>query len=270
VNPFTANYCRRCGRPLRKNIMLFLASVGLSWVAWSPFTVNLFAWSNEHVQAPTPTPTPITSLNPTTPPPTPAPTPTPVDLPETEQDIRVDGADERGRHVTFLISLLSDEYRWVMGSSSALEEPHPALIFSDQMRRSINNARGVICVGASSEDTVPGVSEAEGRLLEERRAMLRAETIALWVQRVRSNPLVTIRKLNVGHHRRERGPGALLNDTSDQRRVIIILVLKDEEGADMDEALRNALEQERGKHPIYATILDGYSLTRGPRFTWAE
>jgi hypothetical protein len=154
-----------------------------------------------------------------------------------------------------------------LGSTSELEPPHATLTFSEEMRRSINEAREVICVGASSEDIRSGASEEEGRQEEEQRAMRRAETIALWVQRVRSEPRVRIRKLNLGHH--ERAHRAYSGDTSDQRRVIIILVLEEEEGVNMDEALRDALEQERGKHPIYATILDNYSLTRKPNFTWA-
>src|SRR2546430_10739632 len=51
----------------------------------------------------------------------------------------------------------------------------------------------------------------------------------------------SVRKLNIGHH----APTPHLRDTSDQRRVVIILVLERDEHTDIDQALRAAMERDR-------------------------
>jgi hypothetical protein len=269
VNPVVANFCRSCGNAFRKHLFMKVGAVALSWCTITPFTSSLFSWSgslltieNRTIMMPAPAPAPAAT-------PTPLPTPAVADPKETERDDVVTGNDIAGKGATFLISLLSDEYRWVIGSISELEPPHTRLEFSDEMKENINNAREVICVGASSEDIRPGATEEEGRREEEQRAERRAETIAIWVRQAKKEGKVRVRKLNVGHHMREGGRGTGGVETSHQRRVIIILVLEEDEGVNMDQALRDALEKERDKHPIYATMLDNYSLTRRGSFTWA-
>lgn len=275
-NPVVSNYCRVCGTPLKNHMLMTLGAVALSWCTLTPFSINLFTWSGQLLSItyqaapinppapPSPTLTPTLTPTPTA---TPKPAPTVANPKETERDDVVKGTDIEGNSATFMISLLSDEYRWVIGSTSELEQPHTNLVFSEEMKQNINNALEVICVGASSEDIRPGATEEQGRREEEQRAERRAETIAIWVrQAIMHN--VRVRKLNVGHHVREGGRGTGGVDTSHQRRVIIILVLEEDEGVNMDQALRDALEKERDKHPIYATMLDNYSLTRGKVFTW--
>jgi len=267
TNPVVANYCRRCGAALTNHMLLTLGAIALSWCTLTPFTLSLFPWSVQLLTvnySPTPKPTPKP-----TPTATPQTTPAIVAPKEAEHFEVVKGHDIDGKGITFIISLLSDEYRWVIGSTSELEPPHTNLVFSEEMKQNINAAREVICVGASSEDIRPGATEEQGRQEEEERAERRAETIAIWVRQVISRGGIRVRKLNVGHHVREGGQATGVADTSHQRRVIIILVLDEDEGANMDQALRDALEKERDKHPIYATMLDNYSLTRGRAFTWA-
>ena len=65
-----------------------------------------------------------------------------------------------------------------------------------------------------------GVSIHAGRAAEEWRAARRADQIAIWVREALQRP-IAVRKLNIGHHLPTGQPG----DTSDQRRVVIILVL---------------------------------------------
>ena len=57
-------------------------------------------------------------------------------------------------------------------------------------------------------------------------------------------------------------------DTSDQRRVVIILVLEHEDGADIDQALRAAMAGESLRAPVFEALLTRYSLSAGQAFTW--
>jgi hypothetical protein len=132
----------------------------------------------------------------------------------------------------------------------------------------MNRSAEVICIGASSEEIEEGLSREDGRSREEWRAGQRAEAIARWVRAALSRP-VNVRKLNIGHRDPAAEQGAVV-DTSDQRRVIIVLVLKMEDGVDLDQALLNALRQERRKQPIYETILTRYSLMQSLKLHWVQ
>ena len=79
------------------------------------------------------------------------------------------------------------------------------------------------------------MSFPQGRAQEEHRAARRAEKIAVWVREALNRP-IPVRKLNVGHH----APTGT-DDTSDQRRVVIILVLEQDEDANIDQSLRSAM-----------------------------
>ena len=67
------------------------------------------------------------------------------------------------------------------------------------MKRVLNSAVEIICVGASSEEVPAGVGFRQGRAQEEWRAGRRADRIASWVREALSTP-VPVRKLNIGHH----------------------------------------------------------------------
>jgi hypothetical protein len=133
------------------------------------------------------------------------------------------------------------------------------------MRTVLNEAREIICVGASSEELASGLPRTRGRAIEERRAARRAERIAMWVRSSISKP-VPIRKLNVGHHM----PTGHSGDTSDQRRVVIILVLDRDDGTNLDQALRAAMSRESQRAPIFDTLLTQYSLSNGEEFSWVH
>lgn len=184
--------------------------------------------------------------------------------PEVVEDVTItDAHDVSGREASFRILLFSDEFRWRLNSYEAIEDGSPYPTFTDEMKRVLNSAKEVICVGASSEEIPAGVTFDRGRKQEEWRAARRADRIALWVRRALSRP-IPVRKLNVGHHVPTRTPG----DTSDQRRVVIILVLDRERGTDIDQALRAAMSGETARAPIFATLLTKYSLGSGDRFAW--
>ena len=183
--------------------------------------------------------------------------------PEISHDFIIRNAkDEDGRNTSFRILLFTDEFRWRINSFDALEKAGERPQFTDAMITVLNSAKEIICVGASSEEIPAGTSLQEGRELEERRAARRAEKIAVWVREVLGRP-IPVRKLNVGHH---TPTGA--DDTSEQRRVVIILVLDHDEDANIDQSLRSAMIGEAVRAPIFDTLLTKYSLGGGSSFTW--
>jgi len=172
--------------------------------------------------------------------------------------------DQAGHRASFRVLLFTDEFRWRLSSYEELEELEEPK-FTPEMKNVLNRAKEIIVVGASSEEIVPGLSLEAGRKREEERAARRAERIAMWVRQALSNP-IPVRKLNVGHHRPTKGT----KETSDQRRVVIILVLEREDGTNVDEALRAAMALESAKAPIFEALLTRYSLSANKAFTWVE
>lgn len=186
--------------------------------------------------------------------------------PEIAHDVVVRNApDNEGRKATFRLLLFTDEFRWRMSSAASLENGLAEPEFTDAMKAVLNDAKEIICVGASSQELPAGVPPEVGRAAEERRAARRAEQIAVWVRKALTRP-VPIRKLNVGHH----APTPHTTDTSDQRRVVIILVLDRDDQTNLDQALRAAMERESSRAPILDALLKEYSLGGGTTFTWAQ
>jgi hypothetical protein len=186
--------------------------------------------------------------------------------PEVTRDLIVrDASDMLGRRASFRILLFTDEFRWRLSSSDTLENGSKGPLFTPEMKTVLNDAEEVICVGASSEEIPAGMPFEKGRAIEEQRAARRAEQIAMWVRSAMSKP-IPVRKLNAGYHLPTDGsPG----DTSDQRRVVIILVLDRDKGTNIDEALRDTMMSESVRAPIFDTLLTLYSLSSRPQFTWA-
>ena len=186
--------------------------------------------------------------------------------PEVASDVIVRNAkDQQGRRASFRVLLFTDEFRWRMSSYESLESRLEEPTFTPEMKAVLDKSREIIVVGASSEEIVPGLSMEAGRKREEIRAGKRAERIGMWVRKALSKP-VPVRKLNVGHHM----PTAKADDTSDQRRVVIILVLEREDGTNVDEALRSAMALESINAPIFEALLTRYSLSAAKAFTWVE
>jgi hypothetical protein len=158
--------------------------------------------------------------------------------------------------------LFSDEFRWRINSFDALEQSGKRPQFTPEMKAVLNSAREIICVGASSEEIPSGISFPQGRAQEERRAARRAEKIAVWVREALNHP-IPVRKLNVGHH----APTGT-DDTSDQRRMVIILVLDQDEETNIDQSLKSAMAGESVRAPIFEALLTKYSLGNATSFTW--
>jgi hypothetical protein len=187
--------------------------------------------------------------------------------PEVKRDLVVrDASDMFGRRASFRILLFTDEFRWRLSSADTLENGSSRPLFTPEMKAVLNDAEEIICVGASSEEIPSGYSLNSGRAFEERRAARRADQIATWVRSALSKPL-PVRKLNAGHHLPTDGK---VVDTSEQRRVVIILVLDHDNGTNIDEALRTAMQRESDRAPIFHTLLTQYSLASRPQFTWVQ
>ena len=184
--------------------------------------------------------------------------------PEVIKDVTIRNVpDEEGNKASFRIMLFSDEFRWRINSFDAVEaESGKRPQFTEEMKAVLNSASEVIVVGASSEEIPTGTSFPEGRAKEEKRAARRAEKIAVWVREALNRP-IPVRKLNVGHH----APTGT-DDTSDQRRVVIILVLDHDEGTNIDQSLRSAMASQSVRAPIFEALLTRYSLGGGNNFTW--
>ena len=184
--------------------------------------------------------------------------------PEITKDVTVRHVkDDEGRAATFRIMLFSDEFRWRINSFDAVEaEGGKRPQFTEEMKAVLNSASEIITVGASSEEIPPGISFPQGRAAEEKRAARRAEKIAVWIREALNRP-IPVRKLNVGHH---APTGA--DDTSDQRRVVIILVLDHDEDTNIDQSLRSAMASQSVRAPIFESLLTKYSLGGGSKFTW--
>jgi hypothetical protein len=183
--------------------------------------------------------------------------------PEISHDLIIRNAkDDSGRNTSFRILLFTDEFRWRINSFDALEKEGARPQFTDAMIDVLNSAKEIICVGASSEEIPVGLSADKGRQLEEQRAARRAEKIAVWVREVLGRP-IPVRKLNVGHHTQTGS-----NDTSEQRRVVIILVLDHDDDANIDQSLRTAMIGEAARAPIFDALLTNYSLGGGSSFVW--
>ena len=189
----------------------------------------------------------------------------PPEPPEVKQEVVVRNVrDQGGRRASFRILLFSDEFRWRINSHEVLESGRTQPEFTPEMKAVLNDAVEIICVGTSSEEIPPGLSHEVGRALEERRAALRAERIAVWVRGALRKP-IPVRKLNIGHH-----TTSAARNTSDQRRVVFVLVLDHDNQINIDEALRTAMERESERAPVFDTLLSKYSLASGASFTWVE
>lgn len=183
--------------------------------------------------------------------------------PEVIQDVTVRNVkDDEGRKATFRIMLFSDEFRWRINSFDSVESGGKRPQFTPEMKAVLNTAVEIIAVGASSEEIPPGVSFPEGRAREEKRAGRRADQIAVWIREALNRP-VPVRKLNVGHH----APTGT-DETSDQRRVVIILVLAQDEDTNIDQSLRSAMASQAVRAPIFEALLTKYSLGGGDHFAW--
>lgn len=152
---------------------------------------------------------------------------------------RIDGRDAQGRAASFDFIILTGDYTWALGSTSEVvshdasvpEEEVAGRILSPKIRASLESASDLVAVGLAS-------LEGE-REREEARALARSQTILGWLAKV-SNPGVPLWTLNLGQY--NKGCKSQEDeDTSMERPLILTGVREKAEGANLQEALANAI-----------------------------
>lgn len=151
----------------------------------------------------------------------------------------IEGQDAAGRNALFDVVVLTKTYGWVKGSTTELERGDKRLsgedieneVLAPQLREGLGSARELIAVGLAS---VEGDIETETQ-----RGGLRANRIAEWV-RGAVDPSIPMSTLNLGRYL-EVCADCETDDTSWQRPFIVIAVRQADTGANIGEALHNAL-----------------------------
>jgi hypothetical protein len=151
----------------------------------------------------------------------------------------IEGVDKAGRNAVFDVVVLTKNYGWVKGSTTELERGDKRLsgedieneVLAPQLRTGLGSARELIAVGLAS---VEGNIESEIQ-----RGGLRAARIAEWV-RSAVDPSIPMSTLNLGRYL-EPCADCETDDTSWQRPFIVIAVKQADTGANIGEALYNAL-----------------------------
>lgn len=179
LNLASAYYCKKCGQVLPKG-QEQQRFYTLTWLGWTLFTVTLLSFTLISIGQLN------IDMHPTIKVEVFQPAPKPEKPPEVDSGDETyipDATGSNGCKASVLLYLLSDEYSWQKGYSERLSEAQERINFTEQMRSNINNnAAEVITIGASSEDIAPHLAPEAGRENEERRAGVRANTIAKWVK----------------------------------------------------------------------------------------
>ncbi len=152
---------------------------------------------------------------------------------------RIDGKDKLGRAAAFDFIILTDGYTWVKGSTSEVISGDRVIpdaevadhVLSPKVRDSLAGASDLIAVGLASQ-------EGE-RTQEEARAASRSQTVAGWIRKV-ARPEIAIWTLTLGQYDKacKHQEDA---DSSFERPVLFVGVRSKSEGANLQEALGDAV-----------------------------
>jgi hypothetical protein len=151
----------------------------------------------------------------------------------------IEGVDKAGKRGSFDVVVLNKSFLWVRGSAEELEKdgktiPAPELaaaVLDEEVRSALSDAKEVIAVGTASQ---------EGSATEEvDRAQRRAKQAATLVSGAVAQT-VPISTLNLGQYR-DPCTNCETGGTSWQRPFIVIAVKQLEPGANIGEALADAM-----------------------------
>ncbi len=152
---------------------------------------------------------------------------------------RIDGKDKEGRAAAFDFVVLSSDYVWALGSTSQVvsggkvirEADAANRIFAPKVRDALAGVSDVIGVGLASKDGI--------RSEEEARALARSKTVATWITKV-AKPETALWALTLGQY--DKGCKRQEDkDSSFERPVLFVGVRSKADGANLQEALANAL-----------------------------
>lgn len=171
----------------------------------------------------------------------------------------ISGADTWGRRVAFDVVVLDKAFEWAHASSTSLNSSSgsvlegPAVgrtVFGDKVREEIAAAPQIITVGTASQE-----GDAATEL---RRADQRARQAAAWIAPL-AEPSAPIWTLNLGQYS-QPCTRCETRDTSWQRPFIVVTARPLVAGADLREALSNAMSG-RSNLPSPAAY-SAFELTR--------
>jgi hypothetical protein len=223
--------------------LVFLALAGLVygpiWYAEKHGAKSVAASEPAPVSEPVPAPAPAPVSPPAPQPEPPAKTHAEKQKVENAYFFRIDGKDKQGRAASFDFIMLTNEYTWVKGSTSEVvsgdkvipEEEVANRVLTQQVRASLASASDLIAVGLAS-------SEGE-REQEEARALDRSKAVAGWIAKA-AKPEMAVWTLTLGQYSKgcKQQEDA---DTSFERPVIFAGVRSKADGADLSEALADAI-----------------------------
>ncbi len=152
---------------------------------------------------------------------------------------RIEGKDKQDRAAAFDFIILSSDYTWALGSTSQIVSggkvipgaEAPNRIFAPKVRDALAGESDLIGVGLASKDGK--------RSEEEARALARSKTVATWITKV-AKPETALWALTLGQYDK----GCKLQedkDSSFERPVLFVGVRSKAEGANLQEALADAL-----------------------------
>lgn len=150
----------------------------------------------------------------------------------------IEGRDKRGLQGTFDVVVAKKEFLWVRGSSDELEKEGRVLsgdslaneVLDAEVKAGLTNAKEIIAVGTASQEGDP----REELLRAGRRAERTAELLGAAI------PGIPISSLNLGQYR-ELCPSCDKGGTNWQRPFMVIAVKDLAEGANLSEALADAM-----------------------------
>ncbi len=151
----------------------------------------------------------------------------------------VEGKDAQGRNAAFDFIILTDDYTWVKGSTYQVagkggvvaEDRILDQVVSAPIRESLNRSVELIAVGLASQEGEQAV--------EEQRAARRSRTILSWLVLL-SDTQKPLWRLNLGQYN-SACQGQQEADTSFQRPLIMVGVRSKDDGANLGEALADAI-----------------------------
>jgi hypothetical protein len=146
--------------------------------------------------------------------------------------VATQGTDEQGKSAKMVVSVLSKEFNWSMGSTNTVELlgkkiDYLEYIGSDSFVQAFNECEDIVVLGMASKEG--------NQISEERRAYKRGLQLGVWLRQL-INPKPAIYLLNIGQYRGERGI-----DSSFQRRIVLICIFEKDESVDIRSALYASL-----------------------------
>lgn len=144
---------------------------------------------------------------------------------------------ENGKQAEFKIAIVSQEYKWKLGSDKQLENEQDISYISTNIRQNEDfvKSKALIAVGTASEEL-----ESSSTEIEEFRAKNRGENI-LGMLRTHTNSSLYLLNLGVHHSTGD-------SITADQRRIIIISIVNIDQmhNQEIDTSLKMALNRAEG------------------------